>query len=214
MVESSGGTTRQYYFSVCKKINKYVHASSLVALLDLFGLPVESNLPYFFCARFSAPSTLKVDGEWFKLLLSGDTLGMGFLIVTVIGAGLIGCSIYFLSPEYRNFCASLDCSSVLASPSTITTQDVSSCPWMFVATQEYFPESDGLHPTISIVMTPSEVDIEYSYLLSSRLSLYHLTVGNGLPLRQHNSLQVSLSCITRGRKRKVKLGAHSCSSAQ
>ncbi|KAH1023228.1 hypothetical protein HUJ04_012472 [Dendroctonus ponderosae] len=75
-------------------------------------------------------------------------------------------------------------------------------------------KSDGLQPWISIVITPSECDIEYSYLLSSRLSLYHLTVGNGFPLRQHSSLQVSLSCMTRGLSRKVKLGAHSCSSCQ
>jgi hypothetical protein len=49
---------------------------------------------------------------------------------------------------------------------------------------------------------------------SINYSLHHvkLTVGRGFPLRQHSSLQVCRTCITRGRNRNVKTGADSFSS--
>lgn len=195
------------------------NANSLVEFLDLFGLPVpvESNLPPYLFGDLSLIFKLEDDDDRFKLVGLAVGCGAGvifFLMVTGIGAGLMGCSIYLRSPECKIFCAIWLCSAVPDSPSTITMQLVSSWPCLLDATQLYLPESDGRQPTISIVITPSEVDIEYSYLLSSRLSLYHLTVGKGLPARQQRSLQVSFSCITRGRNRKVKLGAHSCSSCQ
>lgn len=130
------------------------------------------------------------------------------------GAGFNGDSMYFRCPEYMKLCTNSACSGVDVSPSTMTTHDVSSVPCSLVATQRYLPESSGLQSTISIVTTPSEWVIEYSYLLNSRRSLYHLTVGTGLPLKQHNNLQVSRACITRGRNRNVKLGAVSDSSCQ
>lgn len=130
------------------------------------------------------------------------------------GAGLSGDSINRRSPEYKKLCTNCACSGVDVSPSTMTTHSVSSVPWMLVATHRYLPESSGLQSIISMVTTPSEWLILYSYLLNSRLSLYHFTVGTGFPLKQHSNLHVSRLCITRGRKRNVKLGAVSDSSCQ
>lgn len=104
----------------------YSRANSLVDVLDLFGLPVESIRPYFL-GVLPVSLTLRLDEDCFRLFVSG-ALAIGFLIVMGTGAGLIGCSIYFLSAECKSFSAMAVCSSVLVSPSTITTHDVSSVP--------------------------------------------------------------------------------------
>ena len=80
-----------------------IHASSLVVLLDLLGLPVESNLPYRLKSLLSV-STFRFESEDdvfklfnFEVVASGGLSVICFFMITARGAGLIGCSIYLRS---------------------------------------------------------------------------------------------------------------------
>uniref|UniRef100_A0A1B0C450 Uncharacterized protein n=1 Tax=Glossina palpalis gambiensis TaxID=67801 RepID=A0A1B0C450_9MUSC len=132
------------------------------------------------------------------------------------GAGLIGCSIYLRS-KLRN--------RIMKWMKNITAQikyGSATLPCIDASTKIYhtiFLNSSAYRQYIYVISIIDVFNIDSNVIENSlhsisRPSLKNLTVGTGLPLKQHRSLQVSRACMTRGRKRNVKLGADSASSCQ